>query len=383
LCGSVLAGLALPLLFIVPKTWSQNQIFWFMLLSVSAYAPIISSYNMPYQSLGAELTPSYHERTSIMSWKAVTQKLSGMLIGGAIWFATRPMFNDPATGRPDVARGVMWAAVIFGAIMMLSGLMNVAFVKERYYEKAQLQAKIGFFQMFAETFRCKPYVILLGIALVYAVPTGLVGTLGFYATMYYVFPADMAQTSEINFWAGVAYAMMGIGGVPVAAGFSRKFGKKWALTYTLVMGLIAFGSSWWLFTPTNPWLSVFCTGLNGFSATGLWVVLPSMCVDVVDYDEVHSGKRLEGAFNSTFAWVLKVGMSLSMLVTGPLLEITGFDAKLENQQLPEAILWIRILFAGIPVTALIVALFLLQLFPLTEGKMAEIRRELEARRGRV
>ena len=218
----------------------------------------------------------------------------------------------------------------------------------------------------------------------YAIPTGLVGTLGFYATMYYVFPGDMAKASAIGFWSGVAYALMGIGGVPVAAWFSRKFGKKWALTYTLIAGLVAFASSWWLFTPKAPWLSVLCVGLNGFSATGLWVVLPSMCIDVVDFDEVHSGKRLEGAYQSTFTWVLKVGMSLSMLIVGPLLDtLTGFDAKLGGNQPPGAILWIRVLFAGIPVAALVIALILVQLFPLTQEKMRDIRTQLEARRGLV
>lgn len=383
LFGSVLAGLALPCLFMVPRSFNRDQIFWFMLISAALYAPIISAYNMPYQSLGSELTPSYHERTSIMSWKAVTQKLSGMVTGLGFAFATLPFFNDPATGKPDMARGATWFAAICGLVMILSGLMNFFNVRERYYEKAKRQAKIGFLQIFSETFRCKPYLVLLGVALVYAVPTGLVGSLGYYATTYYVCPGDLHKAGIISGWASASYAIMGVCGVPVAAGFSRKFGKKWALTYTLCAGLVAFGSSWWLYTPQAPWLCVVANGLNGFSATGLWVVLPSMCIDVVDYDEVRSGKRLEGAFNSTFAWVLKVGMSVSMFLVGPLLDnFTGFNPKLEAQT-PETLIWIRILFVAIPVVALLAALALLQLFALTPQRMAAIRAELEARRGTV
>jgi GPH family glycoside/pentoside/hexuronide:cation symporter len=109
-----------------------------------------------------------------------------------------------------------------------------------------------------------------------------------------------------------------------------------------------------------------------------------MCADVIDYDEIRSGKRLEGAFASSFAWVLKVGMSAAIFVVGPLLDyVTGFDAKLLGAQTPETILWIRVLFAGIPVGALIAALILAQSFPLTEAKMATIRAELESRRGTV
>lgn len=384
LIGSVLAGLLLPCLFMARPSWSNSQIFWFMLISASLYAPIISAYNMPYQSLGAELTPDYNERTNIMSWKAVIQKLSGAMLGGALWLATRPFFNDPATGKPDIARGAVWAAAIAGAIMIVAGICNFVFVRERYYEKAQAQQKVSFVSMFGDTFRCKPYLILLGTALVYAIPTGLVGTLGFYATTYYVFKGDVAAGATIGFWNNIGYAVFGIAGVPVAAALAKRLGKQKALSFTLGTGIVAFASSWWLYTPENPWLSVIANGLNGFSATGLWVVLPSMCADVVDFDETQSGKRQEGAYSSTFSWVLKVGMSVSMLLVGPLLDrVSGFDAKLGGDQAPETITWIRAMFAGIPVAALIVAFILVQLYPLTRERMQEIRAQLEARRGTV
>ncbi len=381
--GSILSGLALPCLFMASRLWSANAILAYMIVSVIIYAPLISSYNMPYQSLGAELTPEYHERTSIMSWRAVTQKLAGMVVGYGLWFATLSIFNDAATGKPDIARGTMWAGAICGAVMMLSGFANFAFVRERYYAKAQSQAKVGFFAMFRDTFTCRPYLLLLAVALVYAVPTGLVGTLGFYVTTYYVFSGNMANAGAIMGAGGVAYAVCGIAGIPAAAALSRRLGKPKALTIVLIAGLIAFGSSWWLYTPKAPWLSVVCGGFNGLAATGLWVILPSMCADVVDFDELQSGKRREGAYSSTFSWVLKLGWSVSAIVVGPLLDqVTGFNAKLGTQS-PTTILWMRSLFAGIPVVALLLAAVLVHFFPLNQTRMVKIRSELEARRGTV
>ena len=383
LLGSLLAGLALPCLFLAPKSFSHEHVLWFMVISATLNAAFLSAGTMAHQSLGSELTPSYHERTSIMAWKASLQKLAGIITASGFWFATLPMFDDSATGKPDIARGATWLATICGAIMIASGFMNFFFVREPYYEKAKLQKKVPFFRTFAGTFRCKPYLVLLGVAFAYAIPTGFVGSLGYYATTYYVCPHDLHAAARITLYSGIAYALLGIAGVPVAVSFSRVFGKKWALTYTLMTGLLAFGSTWWMFTPTYPWLSVLCAGFNGFSATGLWVVLPSMCADVVDYDEIRSGKRLEGAFASSFAWVLKVGMSAAMFIVGPLLDyVTGFDPRLANQS-PETIWWIRALFTAIPVVALVAALGLAQLFPLTEAKMATVRLELEARRGVV
>jgi Na+/melibiose symporter-like transporter len=62
--------------------------------------------------------------------------------------------------------------------------------------------------------------------------------------------------------------------------------------------------------------------------------------------------------------------------------VTGFDPRLRLQA-PQTIWWIRALFAVIPAAALVVALGLSQLFPLTPATMSAVRRELEARRGAV
>lgn len=383
LLGSLLAGLALPCLFLAPRSFNHQQVLVYMVITATLNAVFLSAGNMPHQSLGAELTPSYHERTSIMAWKASAQKLSGIITASGFWFATLPMFYDAATGKADIERGATWLAAVCGAIMIAAGLMTFFFVREPYYQKAKNQRKVPFLRTFVGTFRCRPFLVLLGVAFAYAIPTGLVGSLGYYATTYYVCPDDLPAAARITLYSGIAYALVGIAGVPVAASVSGHFGKKVALTYTLVTGLLAFGSTWWMFTPAHPALSVLCAGFNGFSAAGLWVVLPSMCADVVDYDELRSGKRLEGAFASSFAWVLKVGMSAAMLVVGPLLDyVTGFDPKLAVQA-AQTIWWIRALFTSIPVAALIVALGLAQLFPLTEATMSAVRRELETRRGAV
>jgi len=256
-------------------------------------------------------------------------------------------------------------------------------VKERYYGTAALQPRAGFFRMFADAFQCKPYLMVLGTALVYAVPTGLVNTFGFYALNYHVFRGDMEKTALISGWSSTAYLVCGLCGIVAANLLSRRIGKQATLICTLGIGLFAFASSWWLYTPAFPELSILCTGLNGFSATGLWVVLPSMTADVIDYDELNSGKRREGAYSATFSWVMKVGMMFSMLIGGPLLQATGFDSKLGGAQSAETILGIRMLFAGIPVTALVIALVLIQFYPLSTARMREIRAQLEARRGAV
>ncbi len=104
---------------------------------------------------------------------------------------------------------------------------------------------------------------------------------------------------------------------------------------------------------------------------------------MIDYDELESGKRREGAFAACGSWTMKVGIALGSWASGEILQRTGFDAALGGNQTEHAIFMIRILLASIPVIGLVVALMFLIRFPLTQQKMAEIRQKLEARRGTV
>ncbi|MBE2214099.1 MAG: MFS transporter [Opitutaceae bacterium] len=388
LVGSILSGLALPCLFMASEGWDasvpwmQNKVFWFMLISAVIYAPIISSYTMPYSSLGSELTPDYHERTTVMAWKAIVQKLSGVPMMSVWWFA-QTFQVDPATGKGNVMLGVQIASALAGLVMMAAGFANVAFVRERYYHTAQAQPRTRFVDSLRQTFRSRPFRVLLGILAVYAIPTMLVTNLGGYASAYYVFGGNQAEMGKYQSFSAVAYFIFGASGVFVTSWVSRTLGKRKALIFTLGSGILAFGSSWWMYAPGHAWGVVLNTAFTGFAATGFWVVLPSMCADVVDDDERTTRQRREGAFSSMFSWTSKIGMSLAVGGSFILLDLVGFHAELEGNQSPEAIWWIRFLFAGIPVAALATALVLLALYPLSQARMAEIRSELEARRGAV
>lgn len=382
LFGSLAAGLALPCLFMVSVDWSRSTLFAFVLVSSCLYAPLISLYNTPYQSLGAELSPDYDERTSVMSWRAIVQTLAAMLVNWAWWFASRPLFNDRSTGQPNLARGAMWAATIAGVIVILSGCVSFLFVRERYYQKARDQEKISFWSAVKQTLACRPYLILLGTALLFAVPTAMYGHFGYYVQTYYVFSGDAVAASTIGGASGVAYGLCSLIGVPIASAVSNRFGKREALKYTLLLGAIGLGSSYWLYTPSAPWLCIVSSGIYGVASSSLWVVLPSICADVVDFDELSTRRRREGAFSSIFSWVLKLGMSLSLLVVGPALALAGFDSGHKTQS-PSTLHAIRLMFAGLPALACLLALLLISFFPLSRGRMTDIRAELEARRGTV
>ncbi|MBN2574427.1 MAG: MFS transporter [Deltaproteobacteria bacterium] len=382
LVGSLLAGAALPCLFLASRSWDTSTLFWFVLLTACAYAPILSCYNMPYQSLGAELSADTDERTTIMSWRGVVQTLAGVVNAWAWWFAARPWFAD-ADGTPNLARGATWAGVVAGTVMILAGIGNVLFVRERYYPLARQQERVAFWATTRQTFRCSPFRILLLTMVLFAVPTSLVGVLGFYVLYYYVLAGSPATAAFYGGLAGTSYSILGAAAIPFSAWLAAKVGKGRALRWALYGGALGLAASFVLYTPAAPMLSVLCHGLFGIVASGFfWVLLPSMLADVVDFDELESGQRREGAFASTLSYVLKLGTTVTLLGAGPLVELTGFDARRALQD-PSTVTGLRILFALVPAVAALLAALALRRYPLTRATMNDIRARLEARRGVV
>jgi GPH family glycoside/pentoside/hexuronide:cation symporter len=150
----------------------------------------------------------------------------------------------------------------------------------------------------------------------------------------------------------------------------------------LVLAIAAFIGDWWLYDPEMPWLQLFACGFVAFTGAGFWIIYGSTLGDVIDYDELETGKRREGSFSACQSWISKVGIALGVGASGWILQFTGFDAKLDVQT-PESIFMIRILLSSLPVVGLVIALIAILRFPLTEARMAEIRAQLEARRGQV
>ena len=383
LVGGVLAGIGLPLMFAVGRGWSDTEYFIFMLASTMLYVPIMSCFNMPWLSLGSEMTPDYHERTTVMSVRNAIQKAPELAMFFAAQFTTLWIFNDEH-GKPDILRGAQTYCAILGAIMVVAAVAIFLLSRERYYEHlvSKNQQKIKFSDTLWRTLRCRPFRNMVVMMLAYGIGTAMVAALGYYATVYYVCKGDIALATKWNTAMGGAGMVFGFLGIPFFTWLARRRGKRTALATVLSLAICAFIGDWWLYDPELPGLQLFACGFVAFTGAGFWTLYGSALADVVDHDELETGQRREGSFSACQAWISKVGIALGVGASGWILQFTGFDSKLPVQS-EHAIFMIRILLSGIPVIGLVLALIAILRFPLTEARMHEIRVLLEARRGKV
>jgi GPH family glycoside/pentoside/hexuronide:cation symporter len=116
---------------------------------------------------------------------------------------------------------------------------------------------------------------------------------------------------------------------------------------------------------------------------GFWMLYGAIGADVMDYDELESGKRREGAFSACGSYLMKIGLAIGMGASGFVLKWSGFDEKLGGAQTEHALTMMRVFLAVLPIIGLVLAFIALWRFRLTREETLEIRRKLEARRGAV
>jgi GPH family glycoside/pentoside/hexuronide:cation symporter len=257
-------------------------------------------------------------------------------------------------------------------------------VRERYYGKlAKKQERISIAETLYKTLSCRPFRWQLGMVMAFQMGTNMVGTLGYYDTVYYVCKGDVALGARWNFFMGLAGMVLGFLGIPVYGFVARRLGKIGGMLCVLAGGVLVFVGTWWFYNPSLPWLQPLASGFIAFVGAGFNMLDGSIGADIMDYDELESGKRREGAFSACKSWIMKLGMALGALASGEILANTGFDAKLGGEQSEHALFMIRFLLAFVPIVGLCIALFAASRIALTAHQMAEIRTKLEARRGTV
>ncbi len=387
LVGAIMAGLLYPLIWWFPTDLSQVGImFWVIGFGIIFYT-FFTVWGIPYQSLLMEMTPDYNERTRVAEMRSYFQTIAGFANGWIWWLSMLPIFFIVKDGVevPSPLNGMRYISIIIGALIIILGILPAIFLKERYYESdvVQNQKPIKLLTSIKETFSNRPFLILSLLTVFFLMGQAIFDGYGRYVGTYYVLGGDWGEGAKFAGYGTVIYTVFSLIFIPIFRSLSEKIGKKKVLMISMTLAIISYATTWWTFTPSNPWLMLLNTVFIGAGYAGLWLMLPSMQADVVDYDELKTGERREGGFSSIYSWILKLSFMVGFLISGPLLEITGFDAELGSAQPDGVYTNMRIGFLIIPVLALGTALFLLKAFPITAKKAKEIRTELEARRGNV
>jgi GPH family glycoside/pentoside/hexuronide:cation symporter len=373
LAGGLGAGLLFVLLWSFPIARTDlGYFYWFLGCSLAFYT-CYSIFSVPYNALGYELSPSYNERTRIMAFKFVFAAIGGLMIQWQFKLTQLDCFENTLDGMRTVSIGV-------AAVIVVSTCIPALFCRERLAREVALQRKVKLFDSLQTTFRNRTFGLLMLALILCCLGLFMVTQMGIYINIYYIYGGDKQAAATMLGIAGTTYHLMGgILASPVISFVAARIGKKKMLMIGLGLAMCGAASKFFTYNVDRPFLQLASLALMSPGLACLWILTSSMVADICDEDELENGTRREGMFSAVYGYVIKIGISFGLLLTGFLLNAVGFDANLGADQIPRAIFAMRVLHAAVPAVALLVALILISRFPITPERAAWVRAELDKR----
>ncbi|HSI08459.1 MAG: MFS transporter [Rariglobus sp.] len=381
--GAVLIACIYPFIWRAPFAWGETGAVFYLIGIGLLFYTSFSVWAMPYYALQIELTPNYDERTRLSAWITFFGKISSLGSSWILALLTCGWFLSPLTGKPDLVIGLKTCSWGIAVLILIFGLLPAIFVKERYYKvEAKQRTREPLLRSLRESAKCKPLWNLIGISFFAVVGTSALGSLGQYLNFYYVFDGDIGAAAIVSGWKGTATVVFGIASIPLWTWLSERYDKRAIVFAMLTLTMLGHLMNYFCMRPDMPYLQLIPGVFESCALGAVWMFIPSMKADIADYDEVDTHHRREGALNAFFSWFIKASFTCSIGLSGIMLEISGFTSKVAHQT-PEVLHRMMMFYLFVPTAIWIIALFFVYRYPLSRGRMAEIRTLLEARRGKI
>jgi GPH family glycoside/pentoside/hexuronide:cation symporter len=361
----------LPMMVTLAALWSPpagleglSLILWmgaFYVLWETASTALV----VPYAALGNELTENYHERTRIFGWRHLISVAGYATALGFVYLMRTAGDRSPAEGREmattvALAGGVIVAAGIVWAVRVLP-------------EPAAHQGRggVNVWRAVRDVFRNPHARILLAV---YGVEAFGMGSLSFLAP--YVLEDVIGEEGYLEVVL-LAWVLPQFVFTPIWMNLSRRFGKKPLWMAGMVLYAFAFTGNLLVMESGVAVLFaiVFLLGIGGGIGN---VVAPAIQADVIDWDELQTGERKEGAYTAVWNLIRKGGWGVAAGVGGLALGWSGYDGAAESQT--ETVQWtIIVLVSLVPGGANVIGALLMRRFGLNQAEHAEVLRRIRER----
>ena len=295
-----------------PPHWSNNALFFYLVGSAIVIRTFVSFYEVPSSALAAELSSQYDDRTILLSYRFFFAWVGGLalnLLAFAVLFkpdATHPVGQLNPAGYSHY--GMVGAAVIFAAILISAAGTHRHIPSFRKPPKREISLGKMAGEMIS-TLSNRSFLALMMAGIGTAMAAGLGASLNnYFNTFFWEFSAKQISlfTAGVFLSAFLALAL--------APRLSRRFGKRnTAMTLMVLSVSVGIGPLLLrlagVMPPNHSQLLVgiiFCTSIIGTAfGIGSSTLVSSMIADVVEASELETGRRSEGLFFASAAFIGK------------------------------------------------------------------------------
>jgi GPH family glycoside/pentoside/hexuronide:cation symporter len=380
-------GLSFIILWSAPNWDSQIALLIYVTISFMISDTLTTLVSVPFMSLTPELTPDYDERTSLTSFRSFFQ-----LVGALSMVIAAPTIVDLVlrTGGSQ-QQGFMTVGAIFGAISAIPLLLIGFFIRET--STPEQRQSLPYLQTLKAAWKNIPFRYAVGLHMLNWTTVDMVAIMFPYFLLYWVAKGDLfASIHFLGFDLAYESAFFGILMlvcilfIPFWLWLSKVRDKReayaWGMTFWVLVTFLIY-----TIQPGQTNTLLLLAALAGVGVSAAYTLPDSLFSDVIEWDELRTGRRQEGIFYGIRALIRKLTGALVIFITLQALGWAGYVTPPEDvvqfMQSDSALSMIRLLVSPIGALMLSGTILLAWFFPLSREQHRRIQRLLERRRARL
>lgn len=328
--------------------------------------------NIPYGSMASVLSGDPDERAALSTFRSVGATLAGLIIG-----VLGPMlvYTEDAAGNQIVEGGRFTVvAGIFAICVVSCYLICYSLTTERVKIEPEPDVeKVSFGQTIKALATNRALLGIIAAAILLLLASLMTQSINQYVFIDYF---NSNKALSIMTMCGIVPMLIL---APFTVPITKKFGKKEVGAAGCIIGglscLLLF-----VLRVESPavYIAISVVGYFGFGIFNL--IIWAFITDVIDDQEVRTGKREDGTIYAVYSFARKIGQALAGGIGAYALALVGYDSSVQVQtrEVAVGIYNVATLVPGILYIG--VGLCLIFIYPLNKKKIEENMKALKAKR---
>ncbi len=377
-------GLAFVVLWWAPPWDSQVMLMLHIMLAYMIADTLQTLVVVPFLSMTPELTEDYDERTSLTTYRMLFNLIASLAAGAAA--------PEIVAAFPTARQGYLFMGLLFGGLAAIPFLAIFLVTRERrgHYEHIP---NPGVRESIVAAWENIPFRIATGINLLNWVTFDIVTLMLPFFLRYWVNNGELYRkvnvpiigqltTEAVAFFFILGTAILTL---PLWSYLAKRWNKRkayivgmsfWAVVQVLIITIMPGQLNYILI------LAVFA----GISVSTAHVLPYSLFPDVLEWDELRTGKRRDGMYYGVLNFVRKLTSAFAVFLALQVLGLFNYQTPPADaavfQQSPQTLLAIRILTGPGGAIFLLSAILVAFTYPVSRERHARMRRLLARRRSR-
>ena len=350
----------------IPFFDKTNQIglFFNLLFMLYAFDTLFTIIGLISYSLPAEMAITEKARSELMLHGAIGSALSfliSFMIPTLLLTGDKPISEDPL--YPIFLVTVIILGIAGGIILFVSSY----YIKENKY--AILEEPLNFKDSFIQTFKNKPFIIFEISNFCFLIAQFILTNGVLYYVDYVLELSGLMSMLPLLVFFIVVFIFF-----PIYSKYISKFGLKKTFMFILIFTsssfIVGFFIGWTFIT------SLIGMVLIGIGLSGYFITNQMVMADIIDHDEVLTGKRRETSYAGMNALIIKPTNSIAPWLFLMIIDAFGFVNVPGYHQTELAKLGIMLGFMIIPAILIAISAIIMKFYPLSGEEWKKKKIEL-------